>query len=174
MRSHVIRSQIPTFWGSHRYRLFARIYPTPAERQLIGRHRLEAVEIFHDPVREHFTAQSDAAHRRAKAHGLFVAKAGDAIGVLGAEIVASVAAIRGLRAFNITVADLLNGVTITHKRLTAIGEIETAVVDCIDHIARTVEAARRYSDEVQDLYEPANERPDAVRPADWPRAWRQR
>ena len=172
MYSHIARSETPSWLGRKRYRLTAQIHPTPQELQVIDRHRLARIEIFHDPFREELNANATAAHQKAKARGMFVTKASDAAAICGSEISALVASVRALLTFRITVADLLRGVTITHRSLQAIGEIEQVLTDCIDIIDRSVQAAHRYSDQTEDIFAPGAEDDTTVPPTHWARNWR--
>ena len=144
---------------------------SPQELQLVERHRLNRIEIFYDPIRDELNADAERAHERAKARGWFVTKARDAAGVCTAEIHALVSTIRALRAFNITVRDLVRGVTITNSSLQAIGEIEQILTDCIDHIDRSLQTARRYADEAEDIFAPGTDDDTTVPPNQWPRIW---
>src|SRR5882724_5529944 len=123
MYSHIVRSESRSLLGFKQYRLTARIHLTAQEIQIVERHRLRRIEIFYDPIRDELNADAERAHERAKARGLFVTKARDAAAVCTAEIHALVSTIRALRAFNITVRDLVRSVTITNSSLQAIGEI---------------------------------------------------
>ena len=172
MHSHVTRSETFSFLGFKRYRLSAQIHPTHDELAIITSHRLHRIEIFHDPFRDTLDADAAAAHERAKAHGLFVTRARDAARVCASEIHALFSTMRALRAFNITVADLLSGVTVTHRSLRAIGEIEQVLTECIDHIDRSVRAAQSYSDQTEDIFAPGTEDDGGIPPRDWTRAWR--
>ncbi len=75
-------------------------------------------------------------------------------------------------AFHITVADLLRGITITHKSLRAIGEIEVVITECIDHIDASPRAAHGYAELTEDLFAPGTDEETTVPPAHWARAWR--
>jgi hypothetical protein len=171
MYSHVSRSETRSFFGFLRYHLSAQIHLTLEEREIMERHRLNRIEVFHDPVRDAFNANAESAHDKAKARGLFVTRARDASAVCAAEIRALACTIRALFAFNITLDDLVRGVTITHSSLRSIDEIEQVLIDCIDHIDRWVQSARRYADEAEDILEPgANDNP-TVPPKQWPDVW---
>src|SRR5215467_4177553 len=138
MYSHIARSETRSLLGFRQYRLTAKIHLTPEELHLVERHRLYRIEIFHDPIRDEFDANATSEHEKAKARGLFVTKARDASAICVSEIRALVSTIRALLAFGITVADLLRGVTITNPSLRAIGEIEQVIVECLDHIDRSL------------------------------------
>ena len=135
------------------------------------RHRLYRIEIFYDPIRDELDAHATSEHEKAKARGLFTTKARDASAVCVSEIRALVSTIRALLAFNITVADLLRGVTITNQSLRAIGEIEQVLTDCIDQIDRSLQTARSYSDETEDIFAPGVDNDTTVPPNLWPRIW---
>ncbi len=171
MYSHIARTETRSFLGFRRYCLTAKLHLTAQELQLIERHRLNRIEIFYDPIRDELNADAEQAHERAKARGLFVTKARDAGAVCIAEIHALVSTIRALRAFNITVRDLVRGVTITNSSLQAIGEIEQILTDCIDHIDRWLQTARRYADETEDIFAPGTGDDITVPPNQWPRIW---
>lgn len=173
MLSHLTRSETYSFVGSRRYTLNAKLHPTPEEMQIIVRNRLDLMELFHDPVREALFAAAAASHQQARSRGLFVTSARDAAAVCVNEISAVISTVRALRAFNITVADLVHpdGVTITHKSLQAIREVEQALTECIDYIDRIVRSAQSYVDETEDLLAPGDEG-DVTPPSEWPRAWR--
>jgi hypothetical protein len=172
MYSHVVRSETVSFFGFTCYQLSAQIHPTPDELAVIDYHGLHRLEIFHDPSREEFDAAAAAAHQKAKAHGLFVTKPLDAARVCASEVRALTATVRALRAFDITLADLLHGVTITHRSLRAIEEIERIVVECIDEIDRSLRTARNYSDQTEDIYAPGSEGDVGTPPRHWTRTWR--
>ena len=172
MYSHLTRSQTHSWIGFKRYRLTAKIHATPEERQIIDRHGLMRIEVFHDPLRDDLSTHAMAAHDKAKARGLFVTKARDATSICGSEIRALVATARSLLAFNVTVADLCRGITITHKSLQAIGEIERILTECIDAIDRHVRAARGYAEATEDIFAPGTEDDGAVPPTEWARTWR--
>jgi hypothetical protein len=171
MYSHISRSETTTFFGLRRYCLSAQIHLTPQEMHLAERYRLNRIEVFHDPIRDDLSANVGSAHGRAKARGLFVTKARDASAICAAEIHAVVSTIRALLAFNITLDDLLRGVTITHSSLRAIGEIEQVVIECIDHIDRAVRTARSYADETEDIFTPGTDDDAGLPPNLWPRSW---
>jgi hypothetical protein len=171
MYSHISRSETKTFLGSRRYCLSAKIHLTPQEMHLAAHCRLHRIEIFHDPIRDDLNANAASAHERAKARGLFVIKARDASAICAAEIHAVVSTIRALTAFNITLADLLRGVTITHSSLQAIGEIEQVLIKCIDQVDRTVRSARSYADETEDIFTPGTDDDTGLPPNLWPRIW---
>jgi len=137
------------------------------------RHRLRRIEIFYDPIRDELNASAERAHERAKARGFFVTKASDASAICMSEMSALVSTIRALLAFNITVADLLRGVTITNRSLRAIAEIEQVIIDCIDDIDRSLQTARRYADETEDIFAPETDDDAMVHPNQWPRTWTQ-
>jgi hypothetical protein len=139
---------------------------------IVQLHRLNRIEIFYDPIRDELTEKATSAHEKAKAQGLFVTKARDATAICSAEINALVLTIRAMRAFNITLDDLVRGVTITHYSLRGIGEIEQVLIDCIDHIDRTLQTARSYVDETEDIFEPGTNDDHTVSPNQWPRFWR--
>ena len=172
MYSHVVRSETVSIFGLTRYRLSAQFRPTPDQLALIQHHRLHRLEIFHDPSREEFDAAAAAAHEKARALGFFVTKALDAASVCASEVRALAATIRALRAFKITLGDLLQGVTITNRSLRAIQDIERVIVECIDDIDRSLRAARSYSDQTEDIYAPGTEGDDAIPPRHWTRTWR--
>ena len=172
MYSHLTRSQTHSWFGFTRYRLTAQIHATPEERQIIDRHGLTRIEVFHDPRRDELSANATAAHEKAKARGLFVTKARDATSICGSEIRALVATARAALAFNVTVADLCRGITITHKSLQAIGEIEHILTECIDAIDRHVRAARGDAEATEDISAPGTEVDAAVPPTEWARTWR--
>jgi|SRR6185503_14853886 hypothetical protein len=171
MYKHLARSETRSFWGFARYQLSARLYVTPDERRILTRHRLQRIEIFHDPVRDDLEASTIAAHDSAKARGLFVTKVRDAAAITASEISAITSAIRALRAFRITVGDLLDGVTITHRSLREIGHIEQILKDSIDDIDQSLQTAVAYSGETEDIFMPGTD-DDTTPPAEWPRVWR--
>jgi hypothetical protein len=172
MYSHISRSETRSFLGVRRYCLTAKIHLTPQEIHIIEYHCLYRIEIFHDPIRDGLDADATSAHEKARARGWFVTKARDASAVCASEIQTLVLTIRALLAFNITVADLLRGVTITNRSLRAIGEIEQVLIDCIDHIDRWLQTARSYSDETEDIFAPGTNDDTTVPPNQWPRTWR--
>jgi hypothetical protein len=172
MYSHVVRSETFSFFGFTRYQLSAQIRPTAEELALIRYHGLHRLEIFHDPLRDDFDAAAAAAHEKAKAHGLFVAKPLDAAQACLSEVSALTTTIRAVRAFNITLGDLLHGVTITHRSLRAIEDMERIIVECIDEIDRSLQTARNYSDQTEDIYAPGTEGDVGTPPRHWTRTWR--
>jgi hypothetical protein len=171
MYSHISRSEGRSFWGFKRYQLSARVYLAADERRIIESHRLHRMEIFYDPLRDQLDASAAAAHDKAKARGLFVTHARDAAAIAASEFRALASAIRALRAFRITVGDLLSGVTITHRSLRNIGEVERVLTECVDHIDRFLQSAGAYSAETEDIFAPGAD-DDTTPPADWPRVWR--
>jgi len=171
MYSHIARSESRSFLGFKQYRLTARLHLTAREIQIVERHRLRRFEIFYDPIRDELNANAVRAHERAKACGLFVTKASDASTICVSEMRALVSTIRALLAFNITVADLLRGVTITNRSLRGIAAIEQVIIDCIDDIDRSLQTARRYVDETEDIFAPGTDDDASVPPNQWPRAW---
>jgi hypothetical protein len=134
-------------------------------------HCLYRIEIVHDPIREELDARATSAHEKARARGWFVTSARDTSAVCVSEVRALVLAIRALLAFNITVADLLRGVTITNQSLRAIGEIEQVLIECIDQIDRALQSARSYADETEDIFAPGAD-DEGMPPHLWPRIWR--
>jgi hypothetical protein len=170
MYSHVSRSETCTLFGGKRYRLTAQIHVTPDQRQFIEHARLGRMEIFHDPLRDELDAT--AAHERAKARGLLVTTARDATAVVASELRALTNTLRAWGAFNVSVDDLIRGVTVQHKSLQAIVEIERAIVECIDHLDSFVCAARGYVDASEDIFAPGTDEERAVPPTAWTRAWR--
>src|SRR5216684_1569760 len=164
MYSHIARSESRSFLGFKQYRLTARIHLTAHEIQMVERHRLRRIEIFYDPIRDELNAGAERAHERAKARGLFVTRASDASAICLSEMRALVSTIRALLAFNITIADLLRGVTITNRSLRAIAEIERVITDCIDDIDRYLQSARRYTDQAEDIFAPGTDDDAAVPP----------
>src|SRR5262249_24719732 len=170
MYFHIARTETRSFLGFRRYCLTAKVHLTPREMQLVERHRLNRIEIFYDPIRDELNADAERAHDTAKARGLFVTKERDAAAVRTAEVHVGVSTIRALRAFNITVKDLVRGVTITNPSLQAIGEIERILTDCIDHIDRSLQTARRYADGAEDIFAPGTD-DTTVPPNQWPRIW---
>ena len=171
MYSHISRTETRSFFGFLRYSLSAQIHLTPQEMHVVECHRLTRIEIFHDPIRDELAANAASSHEKAKGRGLFVTKARDASAICAAEIRAVVSTVRALLAFNITLDDLLRGVTITHHSLRAIGEIEQVLIDCIDHIDRSLQSARRYADETEDIFKPGADDDTGVPPNQWPRTW---
>ena len=171
MYSHIARSESRSFLGFKHYRLTARIHLTAQEIQIVERHRLRRIEIFYDPIRDELNAGAERAHEGAKARGLFVTRARDASAICVSEMSALVSTIRALLAFNITVADLLRGVTITNRSLRAIAEIEQIIIDCIDDIDRTLQTARRYTDQTEDIFAPGTDDDTTAPPHQWPRMW---
>ena len=172
MHSHIARSQSPSWWGV-KYRLSVRLYVDAEELRILRPHRLDRVEVFSDPSRQEFATAALAAHDKAAKYGLIVTKARDTTAIAAAEITALVATLRSLLAFNIRVADLLHGVTIEHRSLRAITDIETVLTDGLDHIDAAVRAARSYSEETEDVFAPgADDTHDNVPPAAWGRTWR--
>jgi hypothetical protein len=172
MYSHITRSETRSLFGGKRYRLTAQIHATPDELHIISHSRLGRIEVFHDPRRDEFAATAAAAHEKAKARGLFVTRARDATAVVGAELRSLIATLRALRAFNLNVADLIGGVTIQHKSLQAITEIEGAIIECIDHVDRFLQAARGYADTSEDAFAPGTPDDATVPPTEWTRPWR--
>lgn len=172
MYTHVSRSQTRSVLGRRRYVLAVRLYLTPPERHIIERHRLMRIELFHDPRREQLEADAIAAHAKAKSHGLFVTSARDSLNICIAEISALVSSVRALLAFRITIADLLDGVTIQHRSLQAIGDIEHVLAACIDRIDHNVQAALSYSDQTEDIFAPGADDDTTVAPNAWARNWR--
>jgi hypothetical protein len=171
MYSHIARSETRSFFGFRQYSLTAKLHLTPQEIQLVERHRLRRIEIFYDPIRDEFNENAKRAHERAKARGLFVTKAGDAAAVCVSEMCALVATVRALLAFDITVADLLRGVTITNRSLRAIADIEQVIISCIDDIDRSLQAARRYAEEAEDIFAPGTDDDTRVPPNQWLQMW---
>ena len=171
MYSHISRSETRSFWGFKRYQLSARLYVAADERGILARHRLQRIEIFHDPLRDELEASAVTAHDRASAGGLFVTKARVAAAITASEVSALTSAIRALRAFRITVGDLLDGVTITHRSLREIGHIEQVLKDSIDQIDQHLQTAGAYSGETEDIFMPGTD-DDTTPPAEWPRVWR--
>ena len=171
MYSHVSRSETRSLFGFLRYRLTAQIQLTPQEMQVMERHRLRRIEIFYDPIRDELTGKAESAHEKARARGWFVTTARDASAICASEIYAVVSAIRALLAFNITLDDLVRGVTITHSSLQAIGEIEQVLIACIDRIDQAVRSARSFADETEDIFAPGTEPDTGLPPNQWPRFW---
>lgn len=171
MYSHVARSETHSWFGAVRYHLTAQIHLTPEETQIMEHHRLRRIEVFYDPMRDEFSGKAESAHEKAKARGWFVTTARDASAVCAAEICSLAFTLRALLAFNITLDDLVRGVTITNRSLQAIGEIEQVVTACIDHIDRTVRSARSYADKTEDIFEPGPEDDRGLPPNQWPRIW---
>jgi hypothetical protein len=171
MYSHIARSQTRSLLGK-RYQLTAQIYPTPEESRIIDAHRLHHIEIFYDPFRDELDAAAVAAHAHARTRGLFPTKARDAAAICGSELRALIAAARAFRAFNVTVGDLCRGITITHRSLQAIGEIERILTECVDAIDRCVRAAGSYADATEDVFAPGTDDDRTVPPAEWARTWR--
>ena len=172
MHSHIARSQSPS-WLGVKYRLSVRLYVDAEELRILRAHRLDRVEVFADPQREDFNAAAAVAHDKAAKYGLVVIKARETTAIAAAEITAIIATVRSLLAFTIRVADLLHGVTIEHRSLRAIADIETVLTDCLDHIDAAVRAARSYCQETEDLFAPGpDDTHDNVPPAAWGRNWR--
>jgi hypothetical protein len=171
MYSHIARSETRSFFGFKRYCLTAKIQLTPEEMHIIRHHRLDRIEIFHDPIRDELDANATSAHEKAKARGLFITTARDASAICASEIRALVSTVRASHAFDITVADLLRGVTIINPSLRAIGEIEQVLIDCIDQIDRSLQTARNYSDDTEDIFAPGTNDDTTVPPNLWPRFW---
>lgn len=172
MYSHVTRSRTQTWLGFTRYQLTAQIHATPEEREIIRHHRLTHIEIFHDPLREEYHTRAATAHDAAKARGLLLFKARDAGAVCASELRALIATTRALRAFHVSAGDLLHGVTIRHRSLQAIVEVERAIIACIDAIERSVAAARSYAHSTEDIFAPGHEEDAAEPTAEWTRHWR--
>ncbi|HEY7238673.1 MAG TPA: hypothetical protein VH600_05855 [Burkholderiales bacterium] len=172
MYSHLARSESSSLFGRKRYQLAARIYATPQEAAVIQYHGLERFEIFYDPARDALEAAATAVHENARTRRLFVTRSRDAFSVCSSEIGAMVAAIRAMHTLNITVSDLLHGITITNRSLREIGELERILRECIDQIERMLRAAQSYSEDTEDLYAPGTDDDDGVPPRDWTRRWR--
>jgi hypothetical protein len=172
MYSHVVRSETFSFFGRKLYQLSARVYTTAQERALIQYHGLDRFEVFYDPARDALEAAATAVHERAKTRRLFVTRSGDAIGICSSELGAMIAAIRAMRTLNITVSDLLHGITITNRSLQEITELERILRECIDHIDRMLYAALGYSEDTEDLYAPGTDEDEGVPPREWTRRWR--
>jgi len=171
MHSHISRSETRSLLGLKRYCLTAKIHLTPEELHIMEHHQLYRIEIFHDPIRDELEAKATSEHEKAKARGLFVTAARDASAVCVSEVRALVSTIRALLAFNITVADLLRGVTITNQSLQAIGQIEQLLIDCIDQIDRALQSARSYAGEIEDIFAPGTNDDTTVPPNRWPNIW---
>ena len=171
MQSHITRSTTGTFFK--KYCLSVRIHADPAEVRVIREHRLEAIEIFADPLRQELENLAQAAHERAIARGLFVVRARDAAAITASEISALVSTVRAAVAFKIQVSDLLRGVTISHSSLRAISDIESVLTTCIDNLDTAVRAATSYANDTEDVFAPGTDAPDpTVPPAQWTRGWR--
>lgn len=172
MLSHIARSETHGLFGK-RYQLSAQMHVTPDELHIINHSRLDRIEIFHDPLREQYDDAAAAYHAKAKARGLFVTRARDTAVIVGAETRAVFAAIRALRAFRVTVGDMLRpgGVTLEHKSLQAITELERAITECVDTVDRFLRAARGYHDTTEDIFAPGTDKDATVPPAEWPRTW---
>lgn len=171
MYTHIIRSVTSSFMGFKRYRLSVRIYVDREDLQIIQHHRLELIEFFHDPIRDELNANASAAHEKVKGHRLIVTTMRDAGTICTSEIRTLVSTVRALLTFQVTLADLLQGVSITHRSLQAIGEIEHVLTECIDRIDHFVRAARSYSDEAEDIFAPGTDADPTIPPAEWPQTW---
>jgi hypothetical protein len=171
MYSHLSRSETRSFFGSLRYRLFAQIHLTAHETHIMECHRLNRIEVFYDPIRDALNANAESAHKKAKARGWFVTRARDASAICAAETRALAFTIRALFAFNITLDDLVRGVTITHYSLRSIAEVEQVLIDCIDHIDRWLQSARRYAEDTEDIFEPGSNDSATMPPNQWPLIW---
>jgi hypothetical protein len=149
--SHISRSETRSFWGFKRYQLSARLYVAADERGILARHRLQRIEIFHDPLRDELEASAVTAHDRASAGGLFVTKARVAAAITASEVSALTSA--------------------THRSLREIGHIEQVLKDSIDQIDQHLQTAGAYSGETEDIFMPGTD-DDTTPPAEWPRVWR--
>jgi hypothetical protein len=172
MNLHIVRSETRSFFGARRYCLSARVTVTPDQMTVITHHGLERTEIFFDPERDRLEQAADDYHQQARARGLFVTKARDAAAVSFAETRAIIASIRALNAFNITLADLLRGVTIENASLHAIRDFERILTASVDTINETLQAAAGFSDTTEDVFEPGDEHEPTTPPAQWARTWR--
>ncbi len=170
MQTHVVRSQSGIFFKT--YRLSVRLYVDPEEQFIIRQHRLDRIEVFADPLRDAFADNATAAHDKAKARGLIVTRARDAAAISASEISALVSTVRSMLAFKLQVSDLLQGVTIQHRSLRAIADIETVCTDVIDRIDAAVRAARSYDHRSEDIFAPGNDQEETVPPGEWTRGWR--
>ena len=171
MYTHIARTTVPSLWGT-KYRLSIRLYADPEDLPILHAHHLDRIEVFADPLREDYAAAATAAHDRAKARGLFVTRARDTTAIAAAEMAALVSTLRGLLAFNVRVGDLLRGVTVEHRSLRAISDIETVCVDVIDRVAAAVHAARGYDLRTEEVFAPGTDQDETVPPGEWTRTWR--
>jgi hypothetical protein len=156
-----------------KYRLAVRLYPDAGELRVIREHHLERIEVFADPLRDAFAADAIAAHDKAKARGIFVVpRMRDTAAITASELSALVSTLRALLAFKINVADLLRGVSIEHRSLRAIADIEKILTDYIDALDAAVRSARGYADRTEDVFAPGDDAPDeTIRPNQWTRSW---
>ena len=172
MHTHLARSTTGLLFGT-KYRLAIRLYVDADELRIIRQHALGRIEVFADPLRDAFAADAAAAHDKAKARGLFVTTARDATAITASELTALVSTVRALLAFKLSVADLLRGVTIEHRSLRAISDIEKILTDYIDALDAAVRAAGSYAEPTEDIFAPDTDAPDAgVPPRQWTRSWR--
>lgn len=172
MNLHLARSETFSFFGSRRYWLAAKAIVTPAELTVITHHRLERTEIFHDPERDRFERDAERHRQEARAEGIFVTNF-EQLGALAlAETRSVIAAWRAAAAFNITFADLINGIAIEHASLDAIRDIERILTRGVDTLQATINEAAQYSEPSEDLLAPDDEHDTTTPPSQWTRSWR--
>lgn len=172
MRAHIIKSKARTAFGRPLYGLTAIVYAEPEEREIINAARLGRIAIFADPLKQEFSALAQSNHDKAKSHGLLVFKARDASSVAAHELRALCAALRAARAFSLTLSDLLKGVTIHHKSLQAITQIQTAIIQSVDAIDTAMRNAHAFADNTEDIFAPGDADTNETAPAAWAQLWR--
>jgi hypothetical protein len=172
MNLHIVRSETRTFFGSRLYQLAARVTTTPDEIAVINHHGLDRTEIFFDPERDQLEQAAEDYHQQARARGIFTTKMRDAMAVSIAETRAILSSRRALRAFNISLGDLLRGVTIENPSLHAIRDFERILIASVDTIDEALQAAARFSEPTEDMFEPGDEHEPTTPPTQWPRTWR--
>jgi hypothetical protein len=160
-------------WLFPKYLLSVKIEVDPDELAIIKRHRLERIETFVDPVRDAYDDAAAAAHAEAGKRGLIVTRGRDTLAITAAEVRALVATTRALRAFKISVADILNGVTIENRSLRQMADVEKVLVEFIDRLQAAVQAAAGFDHESEQVYAPGTDAAeDTVPAAEWVRTWR--
>ena len=175
MRMLFTRRQFRTWYGARRYNLSARLEVSPAERAAIYSHGLHKFEVFADDAyRDDLRRRADAARQRSPS--MFSMGEPSEIAIANGKIVLETMRelallVRASRVFKITVGDLVNGVSVAHRSINDITDIERVLAKSVGVIAGTVASAVAFQDQAETVIDLETE-DTGTDPATWGSAWR--
>ena len=173
LRLHIERYESRKgFFQKLEYGLKARLFCPALELQTIRNHNLGRTVMYEVPEVEAHKREAQRAHDRFENRSVFSSKEpGGIFSDLASEIYHNA---KAYFCFTVTVADAIEGISITCPDLNTLVECERDIQSAFDALEQSVQNALAFETGRQQVFAPdGTEEPEGVQPADWgnPQRW---
>ncbi len=160
------RTQERTMFGSREYVLHVTLICTAEEFELVVDHGLSETQLFAVPEVENHQQQADRAFQRSDVWSPFNAK--EARQLLSDSLSGLTHTMRAKLAFVLTVADAIDGTSISCPNLRELVDCEREITDAFDDLNEDVQDALHFATDREQVFTPDDtDQPDGPPPATW-------